>query len=131
LPAVIVAILIFLVIFINEFADRDADAAVKKRTLVVIFGVEVSVWIYRTALVVSYLAAVIAIFVIGRLFFAGLFYLFTVPIAVAAVRFANKKDLSAAGGLSANKTTILLHLVGGLAIALGFIISGICDMRAG
>jgi len=131
LPAVIVAILIFLVIFINEFADRDADAAVKKRTLVVIFGIEAGVWIYRTALIVSYLAAAIAIFVIGRLFFAGLFYLLTVPVAVAAVRFANKKDLSAAGGLSANKTTILLHLVGGLAIALGFIISGICDMRAG
>ena len=39
LPASIVGILIFLVILINEFPDRDADSAVNKRTLVVSFGV--------------------------------------------------------------------------------------------
>jgi 1,4-dihydroxy-2-naphthoate octaprenyltransferase len=125
LPAGIVAILIFLVIFINEFADRDADAAVKKRTLVVIFGVGAGVWIYRTALFVSYLLAAVVIFVKGELFFAGLFYILTAPIAIAAVRFANKKDLSQAGRLSANKATILLHLVGGLALAIGFIVAGV------
>lgn len=82
LPAGIVAILIFLVILVNEFADRDADAAVKKKTLVVIFGVKAGVWIYRTALIVSYLAAVIAVFLNRQLFFAGLFYLLTVPISL-------------------------------------------------
>jgi 1,4-dihydroxy-2-naphthoate octaprenyltransferase len=131
LPAGIVAILIFLVILINEFADRNADAAVKKRTLVVIFGVEAAVWIYRAAVIASYLLAAIAIFLNRRLFFAGLFYLLTVPVAFAAIRFANKKDLSEAGKVSANKTTILLHLVGGIAIAAGFIVSGICNLRAG
>lgn len=124
LPAGIVAILIFLVILINEFADREADAAVKKKTLVVIFGVTAGVWIYRTALVMSYLAALIAIFLNGQLFFSGLFYLLTVPIAFAAVQFANKRDLAAVGKLSANKVTILLHLVGGLALAIGFIVTG-------
>ncbi len=125
LPAAIVAILIFLVIFINEFADKDADAAVKKRTLVVIFGVEAGVWIYRTAVIVSYLTAAIAIFVKGQLFFAGLFYLLTGPIAIAAIRFAKREDLAAAVRLSANKITILLHLVGGLAITIGFIVTGV------
>ncbi len=131
LPAGIVAILIFLVILINEFADKDADAAVKKRTLVVIFGVEAAVWIYRTAVTASYLLAATAIFLDRQLFFAGLFYLLTGPIAFAAIRFANKKDLSEAGRLSANKITILLHLIGGLAIAAGFIVSGICNMKSG
>lgn len=130
LPAGIVAILIFLVILINEFADRDADAAVKKKTLVVIFGIGAAVWIYRTALFVSYLAAVAAVFLYRQLFFAGLFYLLTVPIAIAAIRFVNKKDLSVVGRLSANKTTILLHLVGGLALAIGFIVTGCCNTKA-
>ncbi len=131
LPAGIVAILIFLVILINEFADRDADSAVKKKTLVVIFGVGAGVWIYRTALIVSYLAAVIAIFAKGQLFFAGLFYLLTGPIAIAAIRFANKKDLAEAGRLSANMITIMMHLAGGLAVAIGFIVRGICNLKAG
>ncbi len=129
-PAGIIAILIFLVILINEFPDKDADAAVKKKTVVVIFGVEAGVWIYRTALVVSYLTAVIAVYLNRQLFYAGLFYLLTVPIAIAAMRFANKKDLSAVGRLSANKITILLHLVGGLAITIGFIVTGCCNMKA-
>ena len=51
LPAVIIGILIFLVILINEFPDVAADAAVNKRTLVVRFGIPVSVWIYRIALI--------------------------------------------------------------------------------
>jgi 1,4-dihydroxy-2-naphthoate octaprenyltransferase len=124
LPAGIVAILIFLVIFINEFADRDADAAVKKKTIVVIFGVEAAVWIYRIAVIVSYLVAVVSIFIKKELFFAALFYLLTVPVAIAAIRFANKKDLTEAGRVSANKVTILLHLVGGLALTIGFIATG-------
>ena len=94
LPAAIVAILIFLVILINEFADREADAAVKKRTLVVIFGVEAGVWIYRTAVIASYLTAAAAILVKGELFFAGLIYLLTGPIAIAAIRFAKREDLA-------------------------------------
>src|SRR4030042_2019674 len=60
-PAVIVGILIFLVIFINEFPDVPADAAVNKRTLVVRFGVPVSVWIYRIALAASYLITAVGI----------------------------------------------------------------------
>jgi len=130
LPAVIVAILIFLVILINEFADRDADAAVKKRTLVVIFGVEAAVWIYRTAVIASYLTAAVSIFVKEELFFAGLIYLLTAPIAVAAIRFANKEDLAEASRLSANKITVLLHLIGGLALAIGFIVTGCCNTKA-
>ncbi|MHC4633440.1 MAG: 1,4-dihydroxy-2-naphthoate octaprenyltransferase, partial [Planctomycetota bacterium] len=39
LPACVVGILIFLVIFVNEFPDLKADAAVDKKTLVVHFGV--------------------------------------------------------------------------------------------
>lgn len=124
LPAVIVAILIFLVILVNEFPDAAADAAVNKRTLVVHFGVPVAVQIYRFAILTSFIiAAVMLIFPAVSL--AGMFYLFTLPIAVFAVKFANKKDLTTPGRYLANKTTILLHSLGSLALAAGFIISAL------
>ena len=58
LPALIVAILIFLVILINEFPDLPADSQVGKRTMVVALGLPACVLIYRGALIATYLAAV-------------------------------------------------------------------------
>lgn len=123
-PAVIVSILIFLVILVNEFPDSIADAAVNKRTLIVRFGVPVGVWIYRIALIVSF--AVAAVMLMRRpTFFAGLFYLFVLPITVPAIKSANKNDLAKPGQYRASQITVLLHTLGSLAITAGFIISAV------
>jgi 1,4-dihydroxy-2-naphthoate octaprenyltransferase len=124
LPGAIVGILIFLVVFINEFPDRDADAAVGKRTLVVNFGMAKSVRIYRLALLSSYALAIVSMF-FRITFFAGLFYLFTMPLAVAAMKAANEKDLNIPGKTAANRMTILLHAVGSIALTTGFILTGL------
>ena len=124
LPAFIVGILIFLVILINEFPDLKADAAVNKRTLVVHFGVPVSIWIYKTALAVSFLIAA-AMMIYSSMFFAGLLYLITLPIAVRAVKFANKDDLVKPGQYRASQITVLLHTIGSLALAIGFIVTAL------
>ena len=126
LPAAIVGILIFLVILINDFPDAAADAAVGKKTFVVRFGISTCIRIYRIVLAASY---VIAAAMLGRrsMFFAGLLYLFTLPIAIAAMKFANKEDLTTPGLYRANKITILLHSIGGLALTAGFIIAGLCS----
>ncbi len=122
LPAAVVSILIFLVILVNEFPDFAADAAVNKRTLIVRFGVPAGVWIYRIALTVSFIIA--GVMLIGRLtFFAGLFYLFALPIAALAIKSANKNDLAATGQYRASQITVLLHSVGSLAITAGLIIA--------
>jgi 1,4-dihydroxy-2-naphthoate octaprenyltransferase len=127
LPACIVGLLIFLVILVNEFADFKADAAVNKKTLVVLFGVPTSIWICRIAFVASFIIA--AVMLIYRLmFFAGLFYLFTLPIAVLAVVSANKRDLTTPGRYRASQLTILLHSVGSLVLAAGFVLSGLRNM---
>ena len=122
LPAVIVSILIFLVILVNEFPDLKADAAVSKKTLVVLFGVPVSIWIYRTVLVASFVIAAVML-IYGGMFYAGLFYLFTLPVAVVAMRFVNKKDLITPGKYRASQITVILHALGSLALAAGFIVS--------
>jgi len=122
LPACIVSILIFLVILVNEFPDAAADAAVNKRTLVVSFGIPTAVCIYRIALVTSFIIAAAAMLIYQSMFFAGLFYLFLIPIAVVAIRFANKEDLAKPGQYRASQVTILLHAVGCLALAAGFLV---------
>ncbi len=122
LPACIIGLLIFLVILVNEFPDADADADVNKRTLVVRFGVPAGVWVYRIALLTSYIIAVAAIFTNRFMFFAGLFYLLTLPVAVLAIKFTNKKELTTPGRYHANQITVLLHSAGALALTAGFLV---------
>lgn len=124
LPGLIVSILIFLVILVNEFPDAPADAAVNKRTLVVHFGVPAAVWIYRTTLLASFVAAAIML-VFAEMFFAALFYLLTFPVAIIAVKFVNSKEMSICRKYRANAITILLHSLGAAALTAGFIIHGL------
>ena len=122
LPACIVGILIFLVILVNEFPDVAADAMVSKRTLVVRFGVPASVWVYRIVLIASFVIAA-AMLIYRSMFFAGLFYLITLPIAAVAIKSVNKQDLTKPGQYRASQITILLHTIGSLALTIGFIIA--------
>ncbi len=124
-PACLIGILIFLVILINDFPDAAADAAVNKNTLVVRFGVSAGVQVYRVILITSYIIAAASIFIFRWMFFAGLLYLLTLPIAVLAIKFANKEDLATPGLYRANKVTILLHSAGTLALTAGFVIYGL------
>ena len=128
-PSVIVAILIFLVILINEFPDAAADAAVNKRTLVVRFGIDVSIWIYRITLLASVPAAMAAMLIYRPFVFAGLLYLLTLPLMIAAVKSANKEDLAKPGRYRANQLTVFLHITGSAALTIGFIISGLAGYR--
>ena len=118
LPALIVAILIFLVILINEVPDLPADSAVHKRTLVVLLGVPACIWVYRAALTATY--AMAAAMLLHRTTLpAGVLYLLTLPLAVFAMRLANAKEVTEPGQYRANQTTILLHNLGAVALAAG------------
>jgi 1,4-dihydroxy-2-naphthoate octaprenyltransferase len=123
--ACIVGILIFLVIFINEFPDLPADAAVSKKTIVVRFGVPVSAWIYRAAVLTTFIIAVTGAVFYRLMFWPCILYLlFGLPLGVAAIIFANTKDLSTQGPTQrrACAITIIFHLVGSLALTAGFIL---------
>jgi len=122
-PAIIVSLLIFLVILINEFPDRQADAAVNKRTLVVLFGPGAAAKIYTLALVAAYAVAITAAIVQPQMRPAGLLYLLTLPLAGAILRFLKTDTLAGPDRYRANKFTVLLHATGGLLMSLGFIIT--------
>jgi 1,4-dihydroxy-2-naphthoate octaprenyltransferase len=130
LPGCLVGILIFLVILVNEFPDAAADEAVNKRTLVVVFGVPASAWIYRIALIASFVIAIAAALLYRRMFFAGLLYLLTLPIAGALMKAVNKEDLVKPGQFRANQLTVIMHTAGSLTLAVGFIISGLSNPPA-
>lgn len=121
MPAVIVSLLIFLVILVNEFPDVSADTAVSKRTLIVRLGVPACIWIYRSVLIASFIIAAVML-TYRLLFFAGLFYLLTLPIAAVAIKAVNKKDLVKPGQYRASQLTVLLHTIGTLALAAGFMV---------
>jgi 1,4-dihydroxy-2-naphthoate octaprenyltransferase len=123
--ACIVGVLIFLVIFINEFPDLAADAAVNKKTLVVRLGVPACVWIYRIAVIGTFIIAVAGA-ILNRIMLwpCLLYFLFCMPIGIAAIRFANTRDLSAPGPTQhrASAITITLHLLAALTLSAGYLI---------
>jgi 1,4-dihydroxy-2-naphthoate octaprenyltransferase len=122
LPAMIVAILIFLVIFINEFPDLPADRQVNKKTMIVALGIPASVTIYRLTLAATYILAALML-LHSATFFGGTFYLLTLPLAIFALRSANAQDLVKPGLYRANQLTILLHNIGSLSLATGLLVS--------
>jgi len=128
LPAAcIIGILVFLIILANEFPDAAADAAVNKRTLVVYFGVPVSVWIYRVTLGASFVLAATILFH-QKFAIGGILYLLTLPVAIMAMKFVNKRDLAEPNPaqIRASGITVLLHTIGTIALAGGFLITGFC-----
>ena len=126
LPAAcVVGILIFLIIFVNEFPDLPADYAVNKKNIIVRFGVPVSVRIYRIAVMSTFVIMVAGVFV-GRVAFwpTGLYFLFGLPTSIAAISFVNIHNVSTPGPTQhrACFITIVFHLVGSLALIAGYII---------
>ena len=122
--ACVIGVLIFLVILINEFPDLDADSSVGKKTLVVVFGITPCVWIYRIAVASTFIIAAISAFISRIMVLPLVFYLlFGLPAALAAILFANPRDLSTPGRTQhrASEITILLHLLAAITLCIGFV----------
>ncbi len=124
-PAVIVGLLIFLVILINEFPDIEPDASSEKKTMVVRFGFAPCIIIYRAALAGSYMAAILAGIFDKSLIIAASVYLLTLPLGIKVFILCNEKELRTPGQFRVNAMTILLHALGGLTLTVGYIVCGV------
>jgi 1,4-dihydroxy-2-naphthoate octaprenyltransferase len=121
----VIGILVFLIIFANEFPDFAADKQVNKRTLVVRYGVKPCVWIYRIVCLSTFPIALAGILAGRMMILPSMLYLVLgLPVAIAAVRFANFNDLSipGRGQHRACAITIALHLLGSLCFTAGFLL---------
>jgi 1,4-dihydroxy-2-naphthoate octaprenyltransferase len=119
-----VGLLITLVLWINQFQDALADAAVGKNHLVVRLGRKRSGAVYGLLLAAVYLSLLAGVLFGGVTLFA-LVGLLTLPMAVKAYRVAcihydHPREL-----MPANAATIQIHLRTGMLITLGYVAQGI------
>lgn len=116
-----VALLVLLILYINEFPDYAADKAVGKNTIVVLLGKKKAVYLYQLLLALTYLSIIFAVFW-GVIPEYSLLALLTLPLALRSannlkINFDNLERL-----LFSNAATIKLHLSIGLFLSLGFIL---------
>lgn len=121
-----VGLLIALVVWINQFQDMRADAAVGKNHWVVRLGRRRAATAYGVLLAVVYLSLAAGV-LFGRVTPFALLGLLTLPLAargyrVACVHYDHPKEL-----VPANAATIQIHLRTGLLITLGYVFQGIIE----
>ncbi len=126
-PGLIIAMLIFLVILINEFPDAPADSAVGKKTLVVILGEKPAASCYKFILLGSFCIVIVVMIIFKTMVLPGLLYVATFPLALFILKSIKRDILQKSGGYTPNKLTILLHLAGGVMLSIGFLLSGLMN----
>lgn len=117
LMGVPIGLLTTAILWINEFPDARADAATGKDHLVVVLGKDLARWGYLALLVIAY--GLIAAGVLGGVTPAWTLLAFIgLPIGARAtdVVFKHARDREL---VTANSSTILTHLVTGVALAVG------------
>ncbi|MHA2173267.1 MAG: 1,4-dihydroxy-2-naphthoate octaprenyltransferase [Candidatus Hodarchaeales archaeon] len=122
ISSVPIAILISMLLFINEFQDRESDERAGKTTLVVVLGKERSALIYAIGMVVSYLVLLIAILT-SNLPFLLILPILTIPITIKAISVSLKHYNDIIELLPANGMTVMIHFSFGLLMAIGFVLS--------
>ncbi len=122
LASIPIAILISLVLFLNEFQDSEADAKAGKNTLVVALGKKKSIKIYSIGMILAYITLIIFV-ALSWFPIITLLPIITVPVAIKAVTHANENYDKIKELLPANGQTILIHFVFGVLFALSFAIA--------
>ncbi len=118
-----VGVLIALVVWINQFQDMKADAAVGKRHWVARLGRRRSTLVYGVSLGLTYLLLMFGVLLADVTPFA-LAGLLTVPAAITAYRVAREHYDDPQALVPANAATIQIHLRTGLLITLGYLLQG-------
>ncbi|MGQ9521203.1 MAG: 1,4-dihydroxy-2-naphthoate octaprenyltransferase [Anaerolineae bacterium] len=124
IAAIPVGILIALVLWINEFQDMRADAAVGKNHLVVRMGRRRAAVAYEVLLALTYLSVVGGV-LLGNVTPFALLGLLTIPLAVQAIRIARVHYDHPRELTPANALTIRIHLTTGLLLGMGYLLQGV------
>ena len=119
-----VALLIALVVWINQFQDMRADAAVGKNHWVVRLGRKRSATAYGLLLALVYLSLLAGVLFGGVTPFA-LLGLLTSPLALKAYRVARLHYDHPRELTPANAVTIQIHLWTGVLVTLGYVVQGV------
>ncbi len=118
-----VAIMIGLVLFINEFPDYVADRDANKRTFVVRLGRKHAAKGYTLAVVAMYAGIIIMVF-LNLIRYEALLVLATLPLGVLGIVTTLKHYDESAKLAPANWATIVGHIFVGLFLTLGYVFYG-------
>lgn len=121
LAAIPLSLLIALVVFVNQFQDMKADAAVGKRHWVVRLGRKRAANWYAFFIVFTYISIVI-LFIVKVVPAWSLLALVTAPVAVKAMTAARKHYDDARALVPANASTIVLHMAFGACLITGYVL---------
>ena len=119
-----VALLIALVLYLNEIPDRPADAAAGKRTLPVRWSKDAVLRGYALAVVANY-GLIVAGVATGLMPVPAMAAVLTVPMAIKVYQGARDAYDDPYALMPAMAKNIQLHLVTGMLLALGFTASAI------
>ncbi|MEX1170910.1 MAG: prenyltransferase [Chloroflexota bacterium] len=114
-----VALLVALILYVNEIPDRRGDAYAGKRTLPVRFSRGAVIAGYNTAAAGAYVALVAAV-IVGVLPVPALLMLLTIPLALQVSRGLEPNYDNPYGLMAVMGTNVKLHLAAGLALLVGY-----------
>ena len=116
-----VAILISLVLYVNEIPDRAGDAAAGKRTLPVRWSKDRVIAVYAAAVVVAY-ALIAGGALSGLLAAPTVIALATIPVAAKVARGVRQNYESPYGLMPTMAANIKLHALTGLLLFAGYLV---------
>ncbi len=116
-----VAILVALILYVNEIPDRRGDAHAGKRTLPVRLSRETVIRIYDVAVVAAYVALVAGV-VLGILPVPTLLMLLSIPLALQVSRGLRPNYDNPYGLMAIMGVNVQLHLRAGLLLLAGYAI---------
>jgi 1,4-dihydroxy-2-naphthoate octaprenyltransferase len=114
-----VALLVALILYVNEIPDRRGDAHAGKRTLPVRFSRRAVIAGYNVAAAGAYVALVAGV-VLGALPVPALLMLLTIPLALQVSRGLEPNYDNPYGLMAVMGVNVKLHLVAGLALLAGY-----------
>jgi 1,4-dihydroxy-2-naphthoate octaprenyltransferase len=121
-----VAILIALILYVNEVPDRPGDAASGKRTLPVRWSKGAVIRGYEVAVVVTF-SLIVVFAVTGLIVRPTVIALLAAPLALPVVRALRESYDQPYALMPAMGKNIQLHLVTGLLLVVGYVIAIVAD----
>jgi 1,4-dihydroxy-2-naphthoate octaprenyltransferase len=119
LASIPIALLVALILYVNEIPDRRGDARAGKRTLPVRYSREAVVRGYDVAAVVAYASVVVGV-IAGILPVTTLLILLTVPLALRVHRGLLPNYDNPYGLMAVMAVNVQLHLVAGVLLLVGY-----------
>ena len=116
-----IALLVALILYVNEIPDRRGDARAGKRTLPVRLSKPTVIAIYRIAAVAAYVILVIGV-VVGQLPIPALLALLSAPLALQVSRGLEPNYDNPYGLMAVMGVNVKVHLYAGLLLLAGYLV---------